>query len=111
MNDQLNAGATSETAQNMKDNTHQAHTQSSQQGEYGMRIIMMAKWYSGNHGGLKLPDICLIGEEKYPKKLVSTGDGTWARCMTAVHATVWSTAEDQNYILKLINISETSRSN
>ena len=37
MNDQLNAGATSETAQNMKDNTHQAHTQSSQQGEYGMR--------------------------------------------------------------------------
>ena len=28
---------------------------------------MMAKWYSGNHGGLKLPDICLTGEEK-PQK-------------------------------------------
>ena len=37
MSDQPNAGATSETA-NMKDNTHQAHTQSSQQGEYGMMI-------------------------------------------------------------------------
>ena len=30
---------------NMKDNTHQAHTQSSQQGEYGM--MTTAKWYSG----------------------------------------------------------------
>ena len=34
---------------NMKDNTHQAHTQSSQQGEYGM-IITTAKWYSGTVG-------------------------------------------------------------
>ena len=37
MSDQPNAGATSETA-HMKDNTHQARTQSSQQGEYGMMI-------------------------------------------------------------------------
>ena len=34
---------------NMKDNTHQAHTQSSRQGEYGM-IITTAKWYSGTLG-------------------------------------------------------------
>ena len=34
---------------NMKDNTHQAHTQSSQQGEYGM-MITKAKWYSGSLG-------------------------------------------------------------
>ena len=34
---------------NMKDNTHQAHTQSSQQGEYGM-IITTAKLYSGTLG-------------------------------------------------------------
>ena len=31
---------------NMKDETHQAHTQSSQQGEYGM-MMTTAKWYSG----------------------------------------------------------------
>ena len=31
---------------NMRDNTHQAHTQTSQQGEYGM-MITMAKRYSG----------------------------------------------------------------
>ena len=34
---------------NMKDYTHQAHTQSSQQGEYGM-MITTAKWYSGTLG-------------------------------------------------------------
>ena len=33
---------------NMKDNTHQAHSQSSQQGEYGM--MTTAKWYSGTLG-------------------------------------------------------------
>ena len=34
---------------NMKDNTHQAHTQSSQQGEYGM-MMTTAKLYSGTLG-------------------------------------------------------------
>ena len=29
----------------------------------------MAKWYSGTFGGLKLPDICLTGEEKPRKNL------------------------------------------
>ena len=52
----------------MKDNTHQVHTQSSQQGEYGMKITT-AKWYSGTLGDLKFPDICLTGEEKPRKNL------------------------------------------
>ena len=53
---------------NMKDNTRQAHTQSSQQGEYGI-MITTAKWYSGTLGGLNFPDICLTGEEKPRKNL------------------------------------------
>ena len=53
---------------NMKDNTHQAHTQSSQQGEYGM-MMTTAKWYSWTLGGLKFPDICLTGKEKPRKNL------------------------------------------
>ena len=53
----------------------------------------------GDLVGLKLPDICLTGEEKPPKKpsprkLALTGDRTQARCMTGVHATAWSTAVD-----------------
>ena len=72
---------------NMKDNTHQAHTQSSQQGEYEM--ITTAKWYSGTLGGLKFPDICLTGEENpektSPRKLVPTGDRTRAPCVTCYH--------------------------
>ena len=36
--------------------------------EWWVRMIMMAKWYSGTLGGLKLPDICLTGEEKPRKK-------------------------------------------
>ena len=54
----------------------------------------------GDLGGLKLPDICLTGEEKprktSPRKLVPTGDRTWARCMTGAHATTWSTVVDPN---------------
>ena len=53
---------------NMKDNTHQAHTQSSEHGEYGM-MITTAKWYSGTLGGLKFPDMCLTGEENPRKNL------------------------------------------
>ena len=40
-------------------------------------------------GDLKLPDICLTGEEKPRKnitrKLVPTGDRTRARCVTGAH--------------------------
>ena len=81
----------------MKDNTRQAHTQSSQQGEYGM-MITTAKWYSGTLGGLKFPDICLTGEENPEKNLTQdtfpTGDRTQARCVTSAHATTCSTAVD-----------------
>ena len=53
----------------------------------------------GDLGGLKLPDICLTGEEKKPEKTsprksVLTGDLTWARCMTGAHAAAWPTAVD-----------------
>ena len=47
--------------------------------------------------GLKLPNICLIAEEKLekknsPRKLFPTGDLTRARCMTVAHATACSIA-------------------
>ena len=52
----------------------------------------------GDLGGLELPNICLIGEEKprktSPRKLVLTGDRTRARCVTSAHATTCSTAVD-----------------
>ena len=32
-------------------------------------MIVMDKWFSGNHVGLKFPDICLTGEEKPQKNL------------------------------------------
>ena len=50
----------------------------------------------GDLMGLKLPDICLTGEEKRrktpPRKLIPTGDLTRARCVTGVHATACPTA-------------------
>ena len=55
---------------------------------------MMAKLYSGTHVGLKLPDICLKGEENTentsPRKLVPTGDrigpAAWqARMLRLLH--------------------------
>ena len=52
---------------NMNDNTHQAHTQSSQQGEYGMMIT--SQMIFGDLRGQKFPDICLTGEEKPRKNL------------------------------------------
>ena len=52
----------------------------------------------GDLGGLKLPDICLTGEENpektSPRKLVTTDDRTQARCMTGGHPTTWATAVD-----------------
>ena len=57
-----------------------------------------AQMIFGDLGGLKLPDICLTGEEKPRKtslrKLVPTGDRTRARCVTGAHATTWFTAVD-----------------
>ena len=55
----------------------------------------------GDLGGLKLPDICLTGEEKLrknlPRKLVPTGERTRARCVTDAHATAWPTAVDNKF--------------
>ena len=55
----------------------------------------------GDLGGLKLPDICLTGEEKpektSPRKLIPTGNRTQARCVTSAHATTCSTAVDLFY--------------
>ena len=61
-------------------------------------MMTMAKKIFVDLVGLKLPDIYLIGEEKprknSPRKLVPTGDGTRARCVTDAHATTCPTAVD-----------------
>ena len=52
----------------------------------------------GDFGGLKLPDIYLMGDEEKPRKkisprkLVPTGHRTRARCATGAHATTCPTA-------------------
>ena len=52
----------------------------------------------GDLVGLKLPDICLRGEENpektSPMKIVPTGDRTRARWVTGAHATACPTAVD-----------------
>ena len=54
----------------------------------------------GDLGGLKLPDICLTGEEKprktSPRKLVPTGNRTRARCVTSAHATTSDACRGSN---------------
>ena len=96
MSDLLNAGSHLRDSTNMKDDTHQAHTHTFQQGEYEM-VIMAAKWYSGTFMGLTFSDICLSGEENSEKtssrKPVPIGR-TRARWVTGAHATACSTAVD-----------------
>ena len=79
---------------NMKDDTHQAHTHSFQQGEYEM-MIMVAKWYLGNLWA-KVSWHLSYRWGKPPKKShrkpVPAGDETRALCVTRVHATSCSTA-------------------
>ena len=69
---------------------------------------MTTIWYSGNHGGLKIPDICLIGEEKprktSPRKLFPTGDRTRVRWVTGAHATASSIAVDVCIIVSLEHV-------
>ena len=50
MSDQLNAGTISETTWKLK-TIHTIHSLKADM----IRMIKMAKWYSGNHGDLKLP--------------------------------------------------------
>ena len=48
-------------------------------------------------GGLKLPDICVTGEEKPRNKLTQEtypDRGSNPGCMTGAHATSWPTAVD-----------------
>ena len=53
----------------------------------------------GDLGGLKLPDICLTGEEKPKKKnLTQETCRTRARCMTGTHAAAWPTAVQMTII-------------
>ena len=56
------------------------------------------KMIFGDLGGLKLPDICLRGEEKprktSPRKLVPAGDRTRTRCVTGAYAPACSTVVD-----------------
>ena len=79
---------------NIKDDTHHSLIHSNK-GDM-IRMTMIVKWISGNHGDLKFPDICLTGEEKprktAPMKLVPTGNRTRSRCVTGVYATACSTA-------------------
>ena len=53
----------------------------------------------GDFGDLKLPDVCLTGEEKPRKNLTQetcqTGDRTRASCVTGAHATACPTAVDE----------------
>ena len=107
MSDQLNAGATSETTQTLKRYTPFSHTfiltRRILKGDYDGQMIL------GGLVGLKLPDICLTGEENSektsPRKFVPTGDRTWGRCVTGAHAIACSTAVDEgkNYTSKYGN--------
>ena len=96
MRDQLNVGSTSETTRTWK-TRHTIHAPiHSNKDDYDGQMI------SGDRVGLKLPDICLIGEVKTrntsPGKPVQTGDRTRARWVRVAHATTCSIAVDMTYI-------------
>ena len=65
--DQITAGTISETTRTLK-TIHIINSLIHSNKEDTRMMIMTAKRYSGNRGGLKLPDICLTGEEKPQKK-------------------------------------------
>ena len=118
MSDQLNAGATSETAQTYK-TVHTIHAPIHSNDYDGQMIF-------GDLVGLKLSDICFTSE-KHPRKpygwwkpektssrnLVPTGDRTRARCVTGKHATACSTAVnifDYQFFITIFVIGETYES-
>ena len=97
MSDQLNAGATSETAQTWK-TIHIIHAPI-----HSNKANMKWLWWPNDIRGPCGPKCTwrLTGEEKTqkktsPRKLVPTGDRTWARCMTNTHAIDCSTAVDHS---------------
>ena len=86
MNEQLNAGATSESTRVLKTIRNiPSHIHFNKADMRRMNTI------TEDLVGLKLPDICLICEENpektSPRKRVPTGDRTHARCVTDGHAT------------------------
>ena len=57
----------------------------------------------GDLAGLKLPDICLTGEEKpgkkpHPGNLSRPGIELGPACVTGAHATAWPIAVDRGHI-------------
>ena len=89
------ARATSETRR-MLETIHSIHSHIHSNKADMIRMITMAKWCSGNHVDLKLPDICLTGKEKPRKRnsareLVPTGDRNPAHCVTGARDTACST--------------------
>ena len=66
MSDKLNAGATFETTRTMKDDTQNSFTHSN---KTNMRRMIDGQMIFGDLGAVKLPEICLAGEEKPRKNL------------------------------------------
>ena len=96
---QLNGGATSETTRTWK-TMHTIHT-SIHSIKGNMKGRLWRPMIFGDLLSLKLPDICLTGEENPekipPRKLVPTAERTQARCVTGAHAIACSTAVDDFY--------------
>ena len=96
MRDKLNFGATSERKQTSK-TTHTIHARI----HFNKANMKGWLWWQNyiRGVGLKLPDICLTGEEKprknYTQETCSDGDRTRARCMTSAHSTTCSTTVDE----------------
>ena len=57
-------------------------------------MIMMTKWYSGPGGPRASWHLSYRSGKTSPRKLVPTGDRTWASCVIDAHATACSTAVD-----------------
>ena len=90
---------------NMKDDTHQAHIHSNKANR---------KWWLWRPNNIRGPCGPKVSwhlsyrwgrtpEKNSHRKPVPTGDRTWARCVTSVHATTCSTAVDLYYTYIYIN--------
>ena len=107
MRDELNAGATSKTAQTRK-MKHTRHTLIHSKrpiwnDDYGGKMIF------GDRVGLSFLTFVLQvrrNPEKTSPRKPPTGDRTRARCVTSAHATTCSTAVDYIYILVLLTVPD-----
>ena len=95
---------------NIKDDTRHSHTHTHIHSNKADMIlmIMMAKWYSRSHGGKKLPDICLTGEETPRKNLTqeTCPDRGLNPGVTGVHATACSTAVELRNFKQILSLRE-----